>query len=254
MDPREFAFLLLALALAEPTAPKTAAGSSAEAPALHGAQHPTVHVDVANLECLCDLSDSTGARCMTNGAELIVSLRGVIPGVCAGYRYELLVEDLDAMEEQGGRWRAEFSCGRTFHVIRVPLAREEGFQGRYVGADYKLTLQDSSGELFAFGPLLVLDSDTMSVQITVLDLHPDLTRDEALIGQRTVEFSHVKCANPEGYDLRDAFALQHRDQPFEEGVHGVIQEASGYFSLVGERVVHIECNPAMIPDQRCGRT
>ena len=102
--------------------------------------------------------------------------------------------------------------------------------------------------------MLVLDSgDTISVQISITDLHPG-AGDEALIGQRTVEISHVKCANPEGYDMRDIFAVRHSTKSLEEGVRGVIhigahvgQEASGYSSLVGDRVVHIECNPAMIP-------
>jgi len=247
---------LAALIFAALAAHKTADGSSIS-PAPHGAHHPTVNIEVANLECVCALSDGKGARCRTNAAELRVSLSGVIPGFCAGFSYEILVEEVGEKANQS-TWRGIFSAGRTFHEVPAILERESALQGKYVGEEYRVSMQDSSGEYFAFGPLLVLDSSSsLQLQISVNDLHPGLSGDEALVGQRTVEVSHVKCANPEGYEMRHVLALHHGELQCKKGVRGVIhvgahvgQEAFEYYSLVQDKAVHIECNPAVIPALR----
>jgi FkbM family methyltransferase len=231
----------------------------------HGSKHPTVLINAVRLECECLVEQDGGGACRA-GKELIVEvhLSGVIPGYCDGFVYELAVEELSLTAENPKRTEEPrrvvqvFSSGMNFLDVRVPgrglfamqdqdqmvpgLGKRQ-FKGSYLDQNHKIS-QDDEG-VDAWGPLVVLDdSDALMLLVAVRDIHQGLSAGEALLGERLFRIPFIHCREP------GALGPEH----VEEGVLHIGahlgQEAFSYFSKVGKHVVHIECNPALLPSLR----
>ena len=166
-------------------------------------------------------ADDYADRCCYR-QEFSVSVHGIIASFCPDRRgYRLLVEEWsrtsgsqDWVHVQD--WTQDFSSGTVSYSARVAL------QSRY------------SDDLH-----LILD-------VLLLDGWPGLPQEEALLAKHSfrVRALEVRC----GGSHTKGFGL------VEDGITGIIhvgahlgEEAMGYHAQVKHRVVHVECNPELLP-------
>jgi FkbM family methyltransferase len=211
---------------------------------VRGVGHPAVFIDkYTTLECECDDTRSLpcrgGGACYSQGVcrdglrmQLIVSISGLLPSFCRDanhfqLNYKLVSKTSYLNEEEEFISEVKFSTGMSHDQITIPLVRSNK-----KGASLSRVL------------------------VTLINLYPGLTSEEAFLGGREFDLSDAAIVSVE--------CVKHQHQPsaslgmrIEDGVLGVIhvgahlgQEAPGYFLRVGDKVIHIECNAQLVPRLR----
>ena len=131
----------------------------------HGIDHPAISIYLPALECECKYSHGA-TTFLPGGAASLIEANGcreggeidwIVPvrGLVAGFVYQIDFELSVQGEREGRLWNSIFSTSTSSYTVRQPLT-----------------------------PLP--KSDPLFIQIKVRDMHPGLTRDEALIGKRNV--------------------------------------------------------------------
>ena len=209
---------------------------------LRGLGHPAVFIDkYTTLECECDDAGSRpcrgGGACYSQGVckeglrmQLIVSISGLLPSFCRGVghfplNYKLVSRTSYLYEEEEFISEVEFSTGMRHAQITIPLVRSS-----------------KKG------------SSLSHVLVTLMNLYPGLTSEEAFLGAREFYVNDAAIVSVECVKHQPSASL---GMQIGDGVLGVIhvgahlgQEAPGYFLSVGDNVIHIECNAQLVPRLR----
>ena len=148
----------------------------------HGLDHPAVAIDVPELECECKdsfsieaMEKSMEASACRDGGEVywILSVRGLV----AGFVYEIRFEWFVLGTQNTRHWHNIFSSNTSSYTVRQPLS------------------QIMAG---AWWDAYISKQDPFEFEVTVLDMHPGLTNEDALIGairmNSAVNTALLKCA------------------------------------------------------------
>jgi hypothetical protein len=143
---------------------------------LHGIDHPTIVVDAPVLECECteySHVDINASSCTEGGqVDFFVSMRGLVPG----FVYEFKI-----------KW--ELDDDNLTHTWKSVMEKNE--KDSYTLREALMQRNDE----FSFG-MMAWDAykkgdDRFWIDVTVCDMYPGLTTEEALIGTRNID-SDVK--------------------------------------------------------------
>ena len=152
--------------------------SDADTAGQHGLEHPAVVVDVPVLECECteyspvawstEYSHVASSACREGGqVDFNVSVRGLFPG----FEYEFEITWTLEGDKLTHIWKSVVTANTDSHTLREPLVQR--------------------GDNFNFGILAWetynKGNDHFLIVVTVRDMYPGLTREEALIGIRNID-------------------------------------------------------------------
>ena len=174
----------------------TTTRTSPDATGQHGLGHKAVVVDIPVLECECDYSHfdtiSSGreqggasssiaaSACREGGqVDFIVSVRGLVQG----FTYELeiiwFLLDNDRLTHM---WKSIVTAETDAYELREPLLRRN-----YDDFHFGMMAWDAYNK----------SRDRFLIDVTVFDMYPALTSQEALIGSRNIDSSlttlRLKC-------------------------------------------------------------
>jgi len=176
--------------LTQPDSHNPTAGTAGQ----HGLDHPTVFLKVPWLECECKFSHGSSGReiggearsidasgCAEEGEVYwIVSLSGLVPGFVYECHFQCIVEEADTNTHY--MWKLSFSTDNSSYTVRQPLS-DIRHESRGLNWDRYIPKKD---------PFVIWMMD-----VTVVDMHPGLTSEEALIGKMNrnshVNPFHVRC-------------------------------------------------------------
>jgi hypothetical protein len=171
----------------------TEAGSAGQ----HGLDHPAIVIDLPELECECEYShfvttssgreqsgaaSSIEARACREEGEVywIVSVRGLVPGCVYEVHFEW---SLDLSGENVHHWNTVFTPSTSTYTGRQTIETSQKTRA--------LNIHTSMRDTY------ILQGDPFEIEVTVRDLHPGLTSEEALIGIRrlnsAVNIVRVRC-------------------------------------------------------------
>jgi hypothetical protein len=141
----------------------------------HGLDHPAVAIDVPELECECKdsfsieaMEKSMEASACREGGEVywILSVRGLV----AGFVYEIRFEWFVLKGKQNTHlWsHTIFSSSTSSYTVRQPISQ----------MPRDVSTHTSVWDAF------ISKQDPSEIEVTVRDMHPALTSEDALIGAR----------------------------------------------------------------------
>jgi hypothetical protein len=158
----------------------------------HGLHHPAVVVDVPVLECECTKYThvphprSIETRSCREGGQVdfIVSVRGLVPW----FAYELEIKWSLESDELRHTWNSVVTTDTDHYSFREPLLQREGRNHDFLFGMKAWNLYKKGNARFV-------------IEVTVCDVHPGLTTEEALIGIRNMDSTaasvRLKCNDME---------------------------------------------------------
>ena len=185
-------FLLSAIAHAH-----TDAGSAGQ----HGLDHPAIVIDLPELECECEYSHfaTTSSGREQSGAASSIETRAcreegevywIVPvrGLVAGCVYEVHFEwSLDLSGENAHHWNTVFTPSTSTYTGRQTIEKSQKTRA--------LNIHTSTRNTY------IPQKEPFFVEVTVRDMRPGLTSEEALIGVRrlnsAVNIVRVRCTSIE---------------------------------------------------------
>jgi hypothetical protein len=159
---------------------------TADAAGQHGLDHPAVFIQMPLLECECKHShgepgrekggneSSVGASVCRQGGEVywIVSLSGLVAGFVYEFHFQCSVVE-GADRHRHYTWTNNFSTSTSSYTVRQPLYPTSQ-KGR--GVNMNTSVWDAC----------IPKKDPFVIGVTVRDLHPGLTSEDALVGIRNM--------------------------------------------------------------------
>jgi hypothetical protein len=147
----------------------------------HGLDHPEVVIDVPELECECKSS-----HCREEGEVYwIVAVRGLVAGFKYEFHFQWFVEG-DKNGNYANMWKSNFSTRTSSHKVRQPLSQ---ISQKSRGLNMNTSVWDA----------YIPRKGPFEIEVTVRDLNPGLTSEEALIGTRrmnsAVNTFNVRCSD-----------------------------------------------------------
>ena len=183
----------------------------------HGLDHPGVVIDVPMLKCECsehettssgreyggDERSSEASACRVEGEVCwIVSVRGLVPSFVYEVHFQF---SLQWSGENGYHWKTGFTSSTSSYTVRYPLQRIQ--KTRVLNIDKSVSDQ---------GPFFV--------EITLRDMHPGLTSEEALIGTRRLDSAvntvRVHCADLESGEREEPLDLSKENTASDDSTVG----------------------------------
>ena len=185
----------------------------------HGLDHPGVVIDVPMLKCKCkdsehetsssgreyggDERSSEASACRVEGEVCwIVSVRGLVPSFVYEVHFQF---SLQWSGENGYHWKTGFTSSTSSYTVRYPLQRIQ--KTRVLNIDKSVSDQ---------GPFFV--------EITLRDMHPGLTSEEALIGTRRLDSAvntvRVHCADLESGEREEPLDLSKENAASDDSTVG----------------------------------
>jgi hypothetical protein len=167
----------------------------------HGLDHPTIVIDLPELECECEYShfattssgrEESGAAssmvtrtCREEGEVYwIVPVRGLVVGIVFEVHFDW---SLDLSGENTHHWNTVFTPSASSYKVKHPLEKSQ----RTLALNIHTSTQNTN----------IPQKEPFFVEVTVRDMRPGLTSEEALIGIRrlnsAVNTVRLRCADPE---------------------------------------------------------
>ena len=162
----------------------------------HGLDHPAVFIHMPFLECECKHShgepgrekggteSSVEASACRQGGEVywIVSLSGLVAGFVYEFHFQWFVVE-GADERKHYTWTINFSTSTSTYKVRQPLSQ---ISPKIRGLNMDTIVGERRwwyrGRRNSYIPKI----EPFEIEVTVRDMHPGLTSEEALIGTRRV--------------------------------------------------------------------
>jgi hypothetical protein len=179
----------------------THADSDADTAGQHGIDQPAIVIDLPVIECECEYSygsvattlagmeqdgDASSMESIACNAESRVCVIFLVRDLVPGFVYEVQFEcEWSGQDEYN--WKTEFTPSTRSYTVKLSLDWSQKTRA--------LNSQTSMWDTY------IPQKDAFEIEVTVRDMHPGLTSEEALIGTRRVNSAvntvRVRCANLE---------------------------------------------------------
>ncbi len=159
----------------------THADSDADTAGQHGMDHPAIVIDLPVIECECKYSygsdattlagreqggDASSMESIAYNAENRVYLIFLVHGLVLGCIYEVQFN----CDQDEYHWKTEFTPSTRSYTVKLSLERSQKTRA--------LNSQTSMWDTY------IPQKHAFEIEVTVRDMHPGLTSEEALIGTR----------------------------------------------------------------------
>jgi hypothetical protein len=179
----------------------THADSDADTAGQHGIDHPAIVIDLPVIECECKYSygsdatnlagreqdgDASSMESTACNAERRVYLIFVVRGLVPGFVYEVQFE-CEWSGQGDYHWKTVLTPSTRSYTVKLSLERSQ--------KTHALNSHTSMWDTY------IPQKDAFVVEVTVRDLHPGLTSEEALIGTKrlnsVVNTAQLRCTDLE---------------------------------------------------------